>query len=110
MSWKLWLDDQLDTVRPMPNKLPWWKFWIEYNWIGATSSIEAMEFVTKFGPPSYISFDFDLGGYDTAEVFIKWLAEHYYEANIEYDIHSKNVAGQKIIKSLMDSWKKSKEL
>jgi len=98
MSYKLWLEDSIG-VKPAP-----------LGWVGAVCTEEAKRIVLKCGVPSFISFDFDLGEDDTAEVFIKWLIENYYNAEIEYNIHSENVEGRKIIQSLMDSWKKSKTL
>lgn len=98
MDWKLWLDDLVDTVRPIPDD----------SYTPARSSKEAIELINKMGPPSYISFDFDLGGDDTAEIVYKYLGENHYDAEIDYNIHSENVMGQKMIQSYMDSWKKSK--
>ncbi len=100
MSWKLWLDDLSDTVKPPPDK----------SWVIARSSEEALSQIDEHGPPSFISFDFDLGGDDTAELVYKALFDKYPDADIEYDIHSENVAGQKLIQSYMDSWKRSKSL
>jgi hypothetical protein len=98
MSWKLWLDDQVDTVRPIPND----------SFIPARSSKEAIDLIEKLGPPSFIDFDFDLGNGDTAEVVYKYLGENYYDHHIDYAIHSENVMGRKMIQSYMESWKKSK--
>lgn len=100
MAWKLWLDDLSDTIKPPPDA----------TWMVARTSEEALSLVDKLGPPSYISFDFDLGGDDTAEVVYKALYEKFPDADIDYDIHSENVAGQKLIQSYMDSWKRSKTL
>lgn len=99
-SWKLWLDDLADTVKPPPDN----------SWIVARSSAEAKSYIDKLGPPSYISFDFDLGDGDTAEHVYKYLYTHYPNADIDYDIHSENNQGWKLIQSYMDSWKKSKSL
>jgi hypothetical protein len=41
-------------------------------------------------------------------VICKWLANNFFDADIEYDVHSKNPIGRKNIQSFMDSWKRSK--
>ena len=100
MIWKMWLEDLADTIKPPPDD----------TWVVVRSSQEAITAIDVLGPPSYISFDFDLGEDDTAERVYKHLFEFYPDADIEYDIHSENIAGQKMIQSYMDSWKKSKSM
>ncbi len=105
MTWKLWLDDLSDTIKPPPDD----------SWIIARSSAEAKEVIDKDGPPCYISFDFDLGvdangENDSAEHVYKYLYAQHPDADIEYDIHSENCMGWGLIQSYMDSWKRSKSL
>jgi len=100
MTYKLWLDDLADTIKPPPDK----------TWVVARSSGEARNHIDKHGPPSYISFDYDLGGEDTAELVYKYLYDKYPDADIAYDIHSENCMGWGLIQSYMDSWKRSKDL
>ena len=57
-----------------------------------------------------MDLDHDLGGEDTAMVFLHWLANEYYDAEIEYRVHSQNPNGAQNIVSFMESWKKSKTL
>ncbi len=105
MTWKLWLDDLSDTIKPPPDD----------SFLIARSSAEAISIIDKEGPPCYISFDFDLGvdangENDSAERVYKYLSNHFYDSDIEYDIHSENCMGWGLIQSYMDSWKRSKSL
>jgi len=94
MSYKMFLDD----VRYPPDA----------SWILAKNSEEAAEIVEILGVPKFISFDHDLGGNDTAMVFLKWLISNYHDRDFEYAIHSANPIGSKNIESYIESWKKSK--
>jgi len=99
LPWKLWLDDQLDEVprRAVPE-----------GYIGAKSTTEASLLIVSKGLPAVMDLDHDLGGEDTAMVFLKWLAEKFPNGPVpEYAIHSENIEGQKAIRSFLDSWKKS---
>jgi hypothetical protein len=97
MSWKLFLDDlRYPTVGS--------------DWIIARSTDEAKKLVELWGPPAFISFDHDLGGDDTSMVFLRWLSNEYYDAEIDYCIHSANPIGSANLVSVMESWKKSKSL
>jgi len=100
--WRLWLDDQLDTI---PSRFT------PEGYVGAKSSLAARELVLKKGLPEIMDLDHDLGGEDTVMIFLKWLAGKYPNGPVpEYHIHSENVAGQKTIQSYMDSWKRSLDL
>ncbi|RMG21239.1 MAG: hypothetical protein D6732_27515 [Methanobacteriota archaeon] len=64
------------------------------------STHEAISFVEKNGCPSFISFDFDLGGNDRAIDFVKWLVEKDIDSagtiipkNFSFDVHSANPVG-----------------
>jgi hypothetical protein len=77
---------------------------------------EAVEFVQKYGIPTFISFDHDLGcdeignilksGYD----FAKWLVDmdieniHKFPSNFTFDIHSANPIGKNNIKSILNNY------
>ena len=104
MTWKLWLDDQLDdTDKP--------ERWVPVGYLGAKTSEEAKKLVLTNGLPEIMDLDFDLGivdgQIDTAEPFLRWLANEYYDTPPEYHVHSRNNQGAPWIKSWMDSWKKS---
>ena len=76
--------------------------------IVARSSLEAMEIIQKYGLPSCMYLDHDLGGEDTTMKFLKMLYEAYPDGPIpEYEIHSNNFVGRKNIESFLNSWEKS---
>jgi hypothetical protein len=106
MSYKLWLEDLADTIKPAPDA----------TWKVARSSAEAIEILKEHGVPSFISFDFDLGllsngENDTAENYYKFMAENYYDSEVpDYEIHSENTQGWKLIHSYMESWRQSQAL
>lgn len=104
MTYKLWLDDDLNNP-DAPER------WVPDGYLGAATSREAMRLVETHGLPEFMSLDFDLGMVDgqkdTAEVFLKWLAMNYPESPPDYEIHSRNVAGAPWIESWMESWKRA---
>lgn len=104
MSWRLFLDDQWDDPE-MPFRHP------PKNFIPARSSAEAIRLTQEKGPPSFISFDHDLGGGDDAMAYIRWLSEKWYDTPVpDYQIHSANPVGAQNIHSKMKSWRKSQQL
>lgn len=108
MTYRLWIDDQSFDPET-PNRHP------PEGWKVAVSSAEAIELIDTLGPPSYISFDHDLGvladgSEDTAIRVINYLGNSYYDAEIDYEVHSRNGPGSLNIISKMDSWKRSKTL
>lgn len=77
----------------------------------ARSSNEAKQFVLEYGCPNYISFDHDLGGDDTAMVFVKWLVELDMDNNgqiippdFTFSVHSANPVGALNIRSYLESY------
>jgi hypothetical protein len=90
MNWKLFLDDLRDP--------PFSGFVI------ARSTSEAKQLVVEKGPPSSMSLDHDLGGDDTAMVFLKWLSENYFDSPPGFQVHSANPVGADNIVSFMNSW------
>lgn len=77
----------------------------------ARSSLDAKLIVRRRGiVPKILLLDHDLGGDDTVMVFLKWLAEEYYETPPEkYNIHSQNPVGRQNIESFMNSWINSRK-
>lgn len=74
------------------------------GWDIVRSSDEAKAYVLANGLPEFVSFDHDLGGDDTAMVFVKWLVGHDMDNagavipdNFRYSIHSANPVGAKNI-------------
>ncbi len=101
MSWKLWLDDQLDDPALKRRHTP-------PGFIGAKSSWEALELIKVKGMPEFIDFDFDLGGTDTAQSFLYSLQSDYPNGPIpDYRVHSRNPYAESMIKSFIESWKKT---
>lgn len=80
------------------------------------SSQDFKNYVIKNGCPSFISFDHDLGGDDTAMVFIHWLIEYDLDnqgsiipSTFDFNIHSANPVGVKNIDGLLKSYLNQKE-
>jgi hypothetical protein len=92
--WKLWLDDE----RRCPHE----------DWKVARSTDEAKALVTEFGPPAAMSLDHDLGGEDTAMVFLRWLSENYFEQLPLWRVHSANPVGKENLRAFLLSWEKAK--
>lgn len=78
----------------------------------ARSTREAIEYVREYGMPKAMSLDHDLGGSDTAMVFLRWLANDWWDGAMippEYHIHSANPVGRLNIAAFMSSWHRSLE-
>lgn len=98
MTWRLFLDD----VRPMPETLTG-------PWVLARSSEEAKILVRSLGMPEMMSLDHDLGNDDTVMVFLKWLANEYWDGTSpvpSYRVHSANPVGAQNIVAFLDSWER----
>lgn len=82
------------------------------NWVVLRSTAEAVAYVVKHGTvTSFISLDHDLGGEDTAMMFIKWLIDYDMDNNgtiipsdFEWGIHSANPVGSANMDSLLTSY------
>ena len=102
MTWKLWLDDQLDDPDAPARHTP-------AGYTGAKSSEEARELVIKHGIPQIMNLDHDLGDDDDAMKFLHWLAlEFATEGPVpDFLVHSANPIGSQNISSFMRSWARS---
>jgi len=90
----------LDDIRQPPSD----------DWMVCRSSNEAIQYVEKHGMPDFISFDHDLGGNDTAMVFLHYYIDKLWNGTDpppQYNIHSANPIGSNNIDSFMKSWKRS---
>ena len=78
----------------------------------ARSTNQAIEIINEFGWPEFMSLDHDLGGDDTAMVFLKRLVNEIWtdQPIPKYFVHSANPVGSDNIHSFMQSWKKSLSL
>ena len=92
----------LDDIRnPKTNK----------DWVILRNSEEAINYVKQNGMSSFASFDHDLGGDDTAMIFIKWLIDYDLEndgkiipADFQWNVHSANPVGVKNIDGILKSY------
>jgi hypothetical protein len=93
----LFLDDLRD---PPPGR----------EWVVCRSTEEALAAVAERGMPTFASLDHDLGGDDTAMVFLRRLAAEHWDGISpppESTVHSANPVGKMNIISFMDSWRRS---
>lgn len=73
------------------------------------TSKEAMNFVKTNGMPDFISFDHDLGGSDTAMVFVNWLIDYDLDHDVikkyfAFYVHSQNPIGKKNIEGTINGY------
>lgn len=93
MTYKLFIDDE----RYPPNS------WCDSEVVIARSSTEAIETIKAKGMPSFISFDHDLGGDDTAVEVVKWIEDECVDNNLRFSedfwfyVHSQNPIGARNI-------------
>lgn len=80
------------------------------EWHVARNSNDAIRLVSKYGLPTFISFDHDLGGADTSMRFLRWLEHDTGWLDKcpppRYRVHSSNPVGSQNIISFMESWAK----
>jgi len=95
-KWKLWLDD----VRYSPRN----------DYEVARTSLRAINLVKEHGcAPSFMSLDHDLGGDDTAMIFVDWLFNAMESGEIppsvfDYAVHSLNPVGRKRLLDRLGDW------
>lgn len=97
MRYKLFIDDQRVPVDDSD------------EWRIVRSSDEARRLVISTGVPCFISFDHDLGGEDTAMVFVDWLINAHLDGIIQnfpeaFDVHSQNPIGARNIRMKMQAY------
>lgn len=95
MTYKLFVDDERFPAGDIA------------EWVICRTSKEAIKYVKKNGMPSFISFDHDLGGEDTAMKFVDWLVSELLNLDspnvpFDYYVHSQNPIGAKNIKDKLD--------
>ena len=84
----------------------------KHDWVVVRSYIEAIEYVTAYGCPVYISFDHDLGTEKSGLDFAKWLVDkdldfhNWIPLNFEFNVHSANPVGSTNIKHYLDHYLK----
>jgi len=96
MTYYMFLDDERDP--PEDGR----------EWIVVRSSSDAIEMVQLNGFPEFISFDHDLGGDDTAMLFVRFLmdklAVNEMERPFTYYVHSQNPIGRDNIIGALDGY------
>lgn len=76
----------------------------------ARTSQEAIDMVKALGIPNFISFDHDLGGNDTAMVFVNWLIDYMldndkkFPEDFSFTVHSANPVGKLNIENKMKNF------
>jgi len=126
MGWRLYLDDDADTVRPPERTVenPAWRSEARLppnppdlshlgEWVIARSVDEAREAVSRLGFPSFIAFDHDLSdGRDAVALVDLLIAMDMEEGSMppdfSYEVHSKNPWGAPNIHSKFESYRRSK--
>ena len=75
----------------------------------ARNSKESIAFVVMYGMPTEISFDHDLGGDDTSQVFVSFLMDALshnsiaFPPNFTFSVHSQNPVGAAWITGTMNN-------
>lgn len=106
-EWNLWLDDQINDIDTPARHVPKGD-----QWFGAESCEAAKNLVLKYGVPSFMDLDHDLGiGPDgkpeEVKQFLYWLQENYPMVFIpKYNVHSANPTSRGWIDSFFASWAK----
>lgn len=128
MSYKLFLDDDADTVRQpaltvenkqwraqmnLPARRPT-GHGIGSRWTIAKTVAEAKALVEQLGFPSFVSFDHDLGDGETAMAFARHLIDldldhSQMPVDFSFEVHSANPVGRENIRSLLERYLLSKK-
>lgn len=94
-SYRLFLDDERYPTKP--------------DWFIARTSYDAIHALENFGVPYEIAFDHDLGGSDTAMVFINALENYLIDSGtglppaFQFTVHSQNPVGAENIRQRMEN-------
>lgn len=98
MAYALFLDDE--RVPPADGR----------TWVVARTSAEALAIVVRVGWPDYVSFDHDLGGDDTAMIFIHAAIDMLLAQNaplpFTWTVHSQNPVGRDNITALLTAFER----
>lgn len=83
------------------------RFPANLEWVIARDSAEAIDFITRWGMPDEISFDYDLGGDDTAMNVVKFIIDAVLSNKVKlldgfkFHVHSANPVGAKNIQETL---------
>lgn len=78
------------------------------DFVVARSSAEAITVVSARGLPELLCLDHDLGGDDTAMVFLRWWTERVDAPFPEVYVHSENPVGRRNVESFVRSWNRAR--
>ena len=101
-SYKMFLDDLRDVEKYYPNE----------EFVVCRTYQEAVEYVSKHGIPSFVSFDHDLGdtgneneetGYTFAKFLVDYMMDKQIATPFEYHVHSANPVGALNIMAYLDN-------
>lgn len=102
-TYKMFIDDERSPAYIGAN---------EDDFVVVRTSKEANEYIAKHGMPSFISFDHDLGGDDTAMRTVRFIINGVLDGilkmpnNFSFDVHSANPVGAANIRSTMSGFVK----
>jgi hypothetical protein len=104
--WAIWLDDE----RPIPERSS-----LGFQYVSAANPREFINLIEDHGIPSFISFDWHLGGdWDNGEAVIKWLiesdqtGEHTFPEDFLFDVHSSDHMKNRAMNNLLSDYLCSK--
>ena len=122
MTWRLFIDDDCDTVRrpSITVENTAWRARMNLpltvpqtaglgEWVFARDAASAIEAITERGMPDFISFDHDLGDGRDAMAVVHWIIERDLDGypiphTFEYEVHSGNPVGRSNIRNLLSGY------
>jgi len=88
----------------------------DFDFVARTSK-EAIEYMIRYGCPDFISFDHDLGGYDTALEVVKMMIEldldmenEFIPRDFTFYVHSANPVGKANIEGYLNTYLRQRAL
>jgi len=99
MSWKLWIDDQLNDPDCPRRHTP-------EGFVGAASCDEAIALVKEMGCPAFMDLDCDLADGKDVMTFLYWLEQNYHNDPPDWNVHSANIVATPNVNAFMSSWHK----
>ena len=107
MNYGMFIDDEREPGKSLLE--------MDLAWVIARSSAGAISTMESMGCPSFISFDHDLGGDDTAMKVVNWMINEdlmqgrelgisFIEPGFAFCVHSQNPIGADNIQKLLQSY------
>lgn len=124
MTWRLIIDDDVDTVREPSITVddPVWRDGMNLPrevpdvaalgpWVKARNVAEAVRLIEEKGMPLFVTFDHDLGDGIDSPVLVNWIKERdldldfgFIPEGFSYEVHSGNRVGRENIRGLLDGY------